>query len=57
MIGFALTGSYCTIADAIILMEEFVRKGYEILPIMSENAYGVDTRFGKAADIQKKIEI
>ena len=56
MIGFALTGSYCTIADAIILMEELVRKGYEILPIMSENAYGVDTRFGKAADIQKKIE-
>lgn len=56
MIGFALTGSYCTIANAILLMEELVSKGYEILPIMSENAYGVDTRFGKAAEIQKKIE-
>ena len=31
-------------------------KGYEIQPFMSENLFGTDTRFGKAADIVKEVE-
>lgn len=36
-------------------MEELVKRGYDILPIMSDNAYGTDTRFGKAEDIRRRI--
>ena len=55
MIGFALTGSFCTISKALEIMRNLVSRGYDILPIMSENAYNIDTRFGKAEDIRKKI--
>ena len=55
MIGFALTGSFCTISKGLDIMKSLVLRGYEILPIMSENAYNIDTRFGKAEDIRKKV--
>lgn len=55
MIGFAITGSFCTIAKAIEIMKKMVSKGYEILPIMSQNAYHTDTRFGYAKDIKKEV--
>ena len=55
-VGFALCGSFCTLSKAIAEMRELKAKGADILPIMSENAYSVDTRFGKAEDIHKEIE-
>ena len=55
-VGFALCGSFCTFSKAIAEMRELKSKGADILPIMSENAYSVDTRFGKAADIVREIE-
>ena len=55
-VGFALCGSFCTLSKAIAEMRELKSKGANILPIMSENAYSVDTRFGKAADIVREIE-
>ena len=55
-VGFALCGSFCTLSKAIAEMRELKSKGTDILPIMSENAYSVDTRFGKAADIVREIE-
>lgn len=55
-IGFAMCGSYCTFEKAIVSLRELVSLGYDILPIMSENAFSIDTRFGKAADIVKEIE-
>lgn len=36
-------------------MERLVDLGYDILPIMSENAYTTDTRFGRALDIRERI--
>lgn len=56
MIGFALTGSFCTIPRALNLMEEEKNKGYDILPILSENVYNTDTRFAKAEQVIKKVE-
>ena len=29
---------------------------YNVIPIVSENVYSTDTRFGKSTDIVKKIE-
>ena len=55
-VGFALCGSFCTLSKAIAEMRELKSEGADILPIMSENAYSVDTRFGKAADIVREIE-
>ena len=56
LIGFAITGSFCTISKSLDIMQKLILKGYDILPIMSENAYLNDTRFGKACEIREKIE-
>lgn len=55
-IGFAVCGSFCTFGKAIAAMRSLVESGYKVLPIMSENAYKTDTRFGKASDIVGQIE-
>ena len=49
-VGFAITGSFCTFSKVFPQIEEMVKKGAEILPIMSEISYSTDTRFGKAKD-------
>ena len=56
MIGFAFCASHCTFADSISVLKRFVCKYGDICPIMSENAYTTDTRFGKAEDIVCEIE-
>ena len=55
-IGFALCGSFCTFDIAIKTLEELKTNGYNIIPIMSFNAFNTDTRFGKAVDFRNKIE-
>ena len=55
LIGFAYTGSFCTISKSIEIMQELINQGVEVLPIMSENSYSIDTRFGKAEAIRNKI--
>ena len=51
MIGFAMCGSYCTHKNALVQMRALADAGYDILPIMSENVYSTDTRFGTAAQL------
>ncbi|MBR3149885.1 MAG: dipicolinate synthase subunit B [Eubacterium sp.] len=55
-IGYCLTGSFCTLEKSIRALKDLVVKGYEVTPIMSENAYNTDTRFGKAVDIVAQLE-
>ena len=55
-IGFVLTGSFCTFSKTIPKMKELVKLGATIIPIMSFNAYNLDTKFGKAEDFIKEIE-
>lgn len=45
-IGFAMTGSFCTFDRCFRQAEELRRMGAEIIPIMSETASGLSTRFG-----------
>ncbi len=54
-IGYCLTGSFCTFSKSIDALEELVTRGHNVTPIMSENAYSIDTRFGDAVDIQNKL--
>lgn len=56
MIGYAFCGSFCTHKKSLEGMKELINKGYDILPIMSENAYKTDTYFGKANDLIEEIE-
>lgn len=55
-VGFAVTGSFCTFEKAFVQMERLVSHGFRILPIFSENAATVNTRFGQAADWVTRAE-
>ena len=55
-IGFALTGSFCTFEKTIEQMEKLVNLGAEVVPIMSYNAYNLDTKFGNASDHIDRIK-
>ncbi len=55
-IGFAFTGSFCTLKDVINSLRGVQECGYDILPIMSEKMYSTDTRFGKSKDFIEEIE-
>ncbi len=55
-IGFILTGSFCTFSKVLPKMKELIKKGAEIIPIMSFNSYNLDTKFGKAKDFIDEIE-
>ena len=52
-IGFAVTGSFCTLSKAIKTFSDFSATGCDLYPIMSENTAATDTRFGKASDFEK----
>ena len=56
VIGFAMTGSFCTFARVIAELEGLCLTGAKIIPIMSETAYSTDTRFGTAEEFRQKIE-
>jgi dipicolinate synthase subunit B len=55
-IGFGLTGSFCTFAAVLPEMQRLMEAGAIIIPIMSEAAAKLDTRFGKAEDFIQQIE-
>lgn len=55
-IGFVLTGSFCTFKKTIPEMKKLVQKGAEVIPVMSYNAYNLDTKFGDAKDFIDEIE-
>ena len=54
-IGLALTGSYCTYEKALAALETLTQH-HEVTALMSENAYGTDTRFGEAAEFVRRLE-
>lgn len=45
-VGFALTGSFCTLSCAVEALKEVKKAGADITPIMSEITVATDTRFG-----------
>jgi len=56
-LGFALTGSFCTFARVLSVLETMsASKQYEITPILSSNAAMMDTRFGAAANFRNRLE-
>ena len=55
-IGYAMCGSFCTFRRSIDEMKQLRGYGADIYPIMSQNAYTLDTRFGTASDFIEEIE-
>ncbi|MBQ7760604.1 MAG: dipicolinate synthase subunit B [Clostridia bacterium] len=56
MIGYAFCGSFCTHKQSLDKLMSLKNDGYDILPIMSENVYTTNTRFGKACDLISSVE-
>ena len=55
-VGFALTGSFCTMDSALGALEETLRRWPDTRAILSETAGSTDTRFGRAADLRRRLE-
>jgi len=49
-IGFALTGSHCTLEKVFPELEKLLAEGAEIYPVISPAIDHTDTRFGEAAE-------
>ncbi len=54
-LGYCLCGSFCTFDENLKIMRLLAQE-YEIVPIMSFNAYHIDTRFGLAKDYVMAVE-
>jgi len=54
-IGFAITGSFCTLDMALDIIGGLVQAGAEVTPIISCAVDTTDTRFGTAEGIKEKL--
>lgn len=55
-IGFALTGSHCTLAEAIKVIDKLQGEGADITPIISYSVDAMNTRFGEASHWKKVLK-
>lgn len=55
-IGYAVTGSFCTFGRSFEQAEILRSMGAELIPIMSEHASGISTRFGTAVENVARLE-
>lgn len=56
-IGYCITASHCTFTRSLEVLRWLVAAGYEVVPIMSENAYYTDTRFTSAEEFSRSVEL
>ena len=54
-VGFAVCGSFCTFEKAFSALSALKEAGCELTPIMSFNAYSLDTRLGTAQENAAKM--
>ncbi len=54
-IGFVMTGSFCTFHHAFAQAEYLVSLGAVLVPVMSEHAAQISTRFGEAAAHRERL--
>lgn len=55
VVGYAMCGSFCTLNTSVNTLVTLCAE-YNVVPIMSETAYGTDTRFGTALNFIDRIE-
>lgn len=54
-VGYALSGSHCTLPEVIPQVCRFVDAGANVIPIVSQTIMTTDTRFGKSEDWQRQL--
>ena len=54
-IGFAMTGSFCTYSHVFPVMEALAKE-HRVIPIFSQSACAIDSRFGQAAEHLRRAE-
>ncbi|WP_040930766.1 dipicolinate synthase subunit B, partial [Paenibacillus larvae] len=55
-VGYALTGSHCTLEEIMPQIKRFVDEGARVIPIVSHSVQATDTRFGKSADWLEQVK-
>ena len=55
-VGYALCGSFCTLAKSLESLKELAEEYGKITPIMSQIVYNTDTRFFKCEDLKQRLE-
>lgn len=55
-IGFAVCGSFCTFSRIFSAMKQLKAHGNRVIPIFSDAAYTVDSRFGEASEHIRRAE-
>lgn len=55
-IGFAITGSFCTYEKIKKIIQEMTESGMELVPIFSDHAQTIDSRFGRAEEFVTQVE-
>ena len=54
-VGFAMTGSFCTFSRVFEAAERLAGLGAQLYPILSENAWSLDTRFFSAEAVRDRL--
>lgn len=54
-IGFAMTGSFCSFEKVFTQAKLLADEGAQLIPIMSEHAASISTRFGTASENVKRL--
>lgn len=55
-VGYAVTGSHCTLAEVMPQIQRFVDDGANVVPIISQSVLSTDTRFGKSENWKKQLK-
>lgn len=55
-LGFALTGSHCTLGKVLEILKMLVNQGADVTPIISYSVDNIDTRFGRAEDWKAQLK-
>lgn len=55
-VGFAVTGSHCTLAAILPEVKKLMAEGAEVYPILSRAVKEMDTRFGQGSFWQSELE-
>ena len=56
MLGYAITGSFCTLSRSLEAMRSLMLSGYELQPIMSPYVYTANTRFTSAETFREQVK-
>jgi dipicolinate synthase subunit B len=54
-VGYALSGSHCTLPEIMPQIQRFIDIGAQVVPIVSATIMTTDTRFGASSHWQEKI--